>query len=199
MRNILFKNPIMERIEKLSGGQKGGILAGVFLLSAFTSVASRFASVEIENPVVMVLLMLFGLGISNLTVYLILGFQVNWKAKTRNLMANLCSVVTVIVLAAVLIFSAVASASSAGEPKLIMESSPYDESCTVKVYRTNFDFLKGQDADIYFEMNNGEGEERLIAQLYEEHEIKLIWLDNRNFRINNQRYTVRDGTACLVS
>lgn len=96
MRNSDVRNPLMEWICTLSMGQRVAIIIGLFVLASIPQIIHQmFPKVTFRGP--MILGFLFYVVVAlNVVGYILISFQVNWKATTRNRAALLFSLISVL-------------------------------------------------------------------------------------------------------
>lgn len=192
IKKVLSKNPVMEWISRLTGGQRAGILIGIFGLGIVVRIIVFF---QREQPGRLMLLSLsVGWVIANLIIYLVLGFQVHWKPGTRNMVATFCSLGTLLMVVLVLAVDFLLLYNNpTGEPQLAMESVSSDGACTIQIYKTDFSFWDGYDGEVYVEWSDRPEEKEHIMSIENSYQMRISWFGNERVTVNDRTFYIQDG------
>lgn len=129
----------------------------------------------------------------NVVGYILISFQVNWKASTRNRTALLFSLISVLLFVIVISAMVCFFSNSSDSPKLVMESPSGDGVCTIQVYSNNFSIFEGLDADVYVEWADNPGRKVFLTKIEGSYQLSINWVGNDKVSINGQSFLLRDG------
>ena len=193
MRNSDVRNPLMEWICTLSMGQRVAIIIGLFVLASIPQIIHQmFPKVTFRGP--MILGFLFYVVVAlNVVGYILISFQVNWKATTRNRAALLFSLISVLLFVIAISAMVCFFSNSSDSPKLVMESPSVDGVCTIQVYSNHFSIFEGLDADVYVEWADNPGRKVFLTKIEGSYQLSINWVGNDKVSINGQSFLLRDG------
>ena len=201
---------MMKRLMKLSTAKRVLLLvisSAAFLFLVGAAVAALIVGYSFFVLPPLGWLLLFSLGVwlaLNTALYSMLCFSHRLMNSTRNLLANLCSCITLVIggmlIAMLMLMHTGVRLSTASpdpikdRPGLILYGSPQDKSCTVYFYKTSGNLISGMDIEVMLEPADNLGEEIPVCHLNHVRGVHMVWKSNRVYIINGATYYSKFGS-----